>query len=127
MSNDSLEQPFDGQIVPTVASNGTAPVQQSETPTPETDRRSFVAGKYFIGDDEVVYSNFARSLERRLTVALRELDEARAALDEPTHAMLKALAGDPLILSASDEAELRARYKAMRAVAHGRTGEGKDG
>jgi hypothetical protein len=32
---------------------------------------------------------------------------------EPTYAMLKALAGDPLILAASDEAELRLRYDLM--------------
>lgn len=32
---------------------------------------------------------------------------------EPTYAMLKALAGDPVLLAASDEEELRRRYKAM--------------
>ena len=32
---------------------------------------------------------------------------------EPTHLMLKALAGDPLILAGSDEIELRRRYEAM--------------
>ena len=31
----------------------------------------------------------------------------------PNHAMLKALAGDPLILAASDEQELRRRYFEM--------------
>ena len=31
----------------------------------------------------------------------------------PTHKMLRALAGEPLILSASEEAELRRRYEAM--------------
>jgi hypothetical protein len=33
---------------------------------------------------------------------------------EPTHDMLKALAGDPAILAASDEEELRRRYGVMR-------------
>ena len=33
--------------------------------------------------------------------------------EQPTHAMLKALAGEPLLLVASDEQELRARYLAM--------------
>lgn len=32
---------------------------------------------------------------------------------EPTHDMLKALAGDPAILAASDEEELRKRYAVM--------------
>lgn len=36
---------------------------------------------------------------------------------EPTYDMLKALAGDPLILAASDEQELRRRYQAMIAAA----------
>ena len=31
----------------------------------------------------------------------------------PTHAMLKALAGDPLILAASDAQELRRRWQQM--------------
>jgi hypothetical protein len=33
----------------------------------------------------------------------------------PTYAMLLALAGDPVILAASDEIELRRRYVVMRA------------
>lgn len=33
---------------------------------------------------------------------------------EPTYEMLKALAGDPLLLAGSDEQELRRRYKTMR-------------
>ena len=33
--------------------------------------------------------------------------------EELTYAMLKALAGDPVILAASDEAELRRRYAEM--------------
>jgi hypothetical protein len=32
---------------------------------------------------------------------------------EPTYEMLKALAGDPVIMAASDEVELRRRYRAM--------------
>ena len=32
---------------------------------------------------------------------------------EPSHGMLKALAGDPVILAASDEEELRRRYREM--------------
>lgn len=32
---------------------------------------------------------------------------------EPTYHMLKALAGDPLLLAASDEQELRLRYEDM--------------
>lgn len=35
---------------------------------------------------------------------------------EPTYEMLKALAGDPVILAASDEEELRKRYAAMIRV-----------
>lgn len=36
--------------------------------------------------------------------------------EDPPHDALKALAGDPVILAASDEQELRLRYKAMRDV-----------
>ena len=46
-------------------------------------------------------------------------DERAALPEEPTHAMLKALAGDPLLLAASDEQELRRRYKAMVEAAWG--------
>lgn len=38
---------------------------------------------------------------------------------EPTYEMLKALAGNPVLLAASDEAELRRRYKAMVEAAWG--------
>ena len=40
-------------------------------------------------------------------------DDFVLLMREPSYAMLKALAGDPVILAASDEQELRARYKTM--------------
>ena len=55
-------------------------------------------------------------LIKHLANQCRAFERAQRAEElppEPTHAMLKALAGDPVILAASDEAELRARYAAM--------------
>jgi hypothetical protein len=46
-----------------------------------------------------------------------ETADAKLLPPEPTHEMLRALAGDPALLAASDEAELRKRYQAMRDCA----------
>ena len=46
----------------------------------------------------------------------RPLETARLVPIEPNYEMLKALAGNPLILAASDEAELRRRYAEMLKV-----------
>ena len=52
-------------------------------------------------------------------MALRSLERpaGRVVPEEPTYEMMKALAGEPLILAASEFLELQARYKAMLAAA----------
>ena len=51
-------------------------------------------------------------------MALRSLERpaGRVVPEEPTYEMMKALAGEPLILAASEFLELQARYKAMLAA-----------
>lgn len=65
--------------------------------------------------------HFGHSVVKRQGDRIKELEAQLAARTEalpiePTHDMLKALGGDPVILAASDEDELRERYKAMLAV-----------
>jgi hypothetical protein len=51
---------------------------------------------------------------RRMTAAKKHKSRGYQLVPKnPTHRMLKKLAGDPLILCASDEEELRKRYEAM--------------
>ena len=62
-------------------------------------------------DDESCLRYAAGALNRELKEAL---ERSNVPHGELTHDMLKALAGDPVILAASDEEELRRRYRAMR-------------
>ena len=56
-----------------------------------------------------------RTLDRTKTKRRKNLGYQLVPID-PSYVMLKALAGDPVILAASDEAELRLRYAEMLKV-----------
>lgn len=64
-----------------------------------------------IADEELKGNPAAARIVRNVATLLRA--EAPQLPAEPTHEMLKALAGDPVILASSDEEELRKRYAAM--------------